>query len=243
MTGSSSTDLRRSSSGIPRFHVVTDDDVLGDPGFPAVARTVLEAGGPGLALHLRGPHRGGRFIYEMARTLADAVEGTGALLVVNDRVDVLLATDLTAVHLGGRSLDPATVRGLVGPDVLIGCSTHDAEEVEAGVAGGADYLAFGNVYATPSHPGRDGVGAKGLEGAVAAAGDTPLLAIGGVTPRRTEEVRGIGAFGVAVMRGVWDAPDPAHAVREYISALGEGAEADSTAGRPTTVRPQAQRDE
>lgn len=243
MTGPPSTDLRRSLSGIPRLHLVTDDDVLGDPGFPAVARSVLEAGGPGLALHLRGPHRGGRFIYEMARTLADAAGGTGALLVVNDRVDVLLATDLTAVHLGRRSLDPATVRGLVGPDVLIGCSTHDAEEVTAGVAGGVDYLVFGNVYATPSHPGREGVGAKGLEGAVTAAGDTPLLAIGGVIPRRAEEVRGIGAFGVAVMRGIWDAPDPAHAVNEYISALGDGAVADDTASRPTIGRPQGERDE
>lgn len=238
-----STDLRRHSNAVPRLHVVTDDDVLGEPGFPAAARRVMEAGGPALALHLRGPHSGGRFIHEMAGALADAAGEAGALLVVNDRVDVLLATELTAVHLGGRSLDPATVRRLAGPDVLIGCSTHDGGEVAAAVGTGGDYLFFGNVYATPSHPGRDGAGTAGLEQAVTAAGRTPLLAIGGITPRRTEEVRGIGAFGVAVMRGVWDAPTPADAVNEYLSALGDGAVADTTSSRSTTGRPTAERDE
>ncbi len=243
MTGPLSTDLRHSSSELPRLHVVTDDAILADSGFPAAARVVMEAGGPALALHLRGPRSGGRLVHGMARSLADAAGETGALLVVNDRVDVALATDLRAVHLGGRSLDPVTVRRVVGPAVLIGCSIHDAEEVTAGVGASVDYLVFGNVYATPSHPGRDGAGATGLEGAVAAAGDTPLLAIGGVTPRRAVDVRGIGAFGVAVMRGVWDAPGPADAVNEYISALGDGAVADDTASRPTTGRPTAERDE
>ncbi|MDX1494426.1 MAG: thiamine phosphate synthase [Longimicrobiales bacterium] len=202
---------------IPRLHVVTDDEVLGRPDFPEMAAAVVDAGGEEVALHVRGPHTAGRTVYTMVTALREAASAAGALLVVNDRIDVALATGLGAVHLGARSLAPAEARRLLGDDVLIGRSIHDEE---AAVAARADWLFFGHVFATPSHPGTPGRGPEALARAVGAAAGVPVVAIGGVDPSRVSEVTAKGAYGVAALRGVWDASDPAGAVRDYISALG-----------------------
>lgn len=206
---------------VPRLHVVTDDRVLGRPDFPGMAAAVLVAGAGGVALHVRGPHASGRAVYELMSELRETAGTTGALLVVNDRVDVALAVGLDAVHLGGRSLPVAEARRLLGDEVLLGRSAHDDREVAHSVADGADFVLFGHVYATPSHAGREGRGVEALAHAVEVAAGRPLVAIGGVDVSRVAEVRAAGAYGVAALRGVWDAAEPGSAVRDYISALGD----------------------
>lgn len=192
----------------------------------------MEVGGPSVALHVRGPHTDGAVVYQTCAGLVDIARTTGALLTVNDRIDVaigLLRTPEMAPvggHLGQRSLPLEAARGLVGPQMLLGCSAHDGEEVAEAVAGGADYLFFGHVYPTPSHADQHAVGPGGLEAAVQAAGSVPVMAIGGLEPRRVAEVVGAGAHGIATLRGIWDAPAPKRATRDYISAL-----ADSLGGR------------
>ena len=201
---------------LPRLHAVTDDAVLARPGFPARARAALAAGGPDLALHLRAPHAGGRVLWELAEPLARAAEQCGALLVVNDRVDVALAVGAGGVQLGRRSMLAADARRLLGAATVIGCSVGTLDEARAALGAGADFVVAGSVHATATHPGREGMGAAGLR-AVAGPG-TPTVAIGGMTPERVAEARGAGACGVAAIRAVWDADDPARAVASFLEA-------------------------
>jgi len=201
---------------LPRLHAVTDDAVLARPGFPAAARAVLAAGGPDLALHLRGPHVGGRRLWELAASLAGAANDNGALLVVNDRLDVALAVGAGGVQLGRRSMLPADARRLLGPGAVIGCSVGTADEARAAHGAGADFVLAGSVHPTATHPGREGIGGAGLR-AIAALG-VPTVAIGGMAPERVAEARSAGASGVAAIRAVWDADDPARAVARFLEA-------------------------
>lgn len=203
---------------VPPLHVVTDDEVLARADFTAVARAVLEAGAGGVALHLRGPRSTGRALFELASALVPAARAAGAALLVNDRVDVALASGADGAHLGARGMMPRDARALLGEGRLVGVSVHSPGEVEAGGAG-ADFLFVGTLYSTPSHPGREGAGPQILRDFRGYG--VPLVGIGGVTPGRVREVRAAGGHGVAVIRGVWDAPDPVAAIMLYLKALEE----------------------
>ncbi|HEX2206615.1 MAG TPA: thiamine phosphate synthase [Longimicrobium sp.] len=200
---------------IPPLHVITSDAVVARDDFLAQARRIIEAGGPFLSFHLRAPHASGRRLYEMARALRDPVYAADGWLLVNDRVDVALAAGADGVHLGARGLRAADARRLLGPDHLMGVSVHSAEEARAAHADGADFVLAGTIWETPSHPGRPGGGAALLR-EIAGSIQRPAVAIGGVTPERVAEARAAGAWGMAVIRGVWDAPDPAAAVDAYL---------------------------
>ena len=204
------------AEGFPPLHAVTDGEVAGAAGFAARAREVLKAGGPCLALHLRAPEAHGRVLYELADELLPAARAAGALLLVNDRVDVALAVGADGVQLGARSLRAADARRLLGPDRLVGASVHGVDEAREAVDGGADFLVAGNVYETRTHPGRPGAG-PALVASVADLG-LPVVAIGGVTPERVAEVKAAGAAGVAAVRGIWSAGKAAEAVRRYLEA-------------------------
>lgn len=201
---------------IPRLHLVTDDEILAREGFSELAAEAMTEGGGRLALHLRGPRTAGRTLHGLAETLRTRV--CGALLLVNDRVDVALALALSGAHLGQRSLPPPEARRLLGPDAVLGLSVHDEDEVRSASARILDYLVVGSVYPTPSHPEREPVGPDTLE-RMRRMTSRPVLAIGGVTPGRVEEALRAGAHGVAVRGGVWNAPDPRAAVRVYLDEL------------------------
>lgn len=203
----------------PVLHVVTDDGVLARPGFLESAKEVLGAGGGEVALHVRGPGTTGGRLYALVRGLGASASGAGAFLVVNDRVDVALVAGVAAVHLGARSLPVAEARRILGPRAWVGRSVHDVEEAATVASEGADWIFAGHVFETPSHPGRPGVGVDGLGEMCRATAGVPVVAIGGITPRRVAEVLSHGARGVAVIRGVWDAPDPARAVEDYLHSL------------------------
>lgn len=209
-------DRPRDAAGrVPPLHVVTDDATLAASGFEARARDVLAAGGAGVALHLRGPATGGRRLWELAVALREAASGAGALLLANDRVDVARACDLDGVQLGGRSLPVSVARKLLSPGALVGASVHGADEA---VGSAADFLVVGTIFPTPSHPGREGAGPRRVTG-VRERTRLPVLAIGGVTPDRAREAVSAGAWGVAVVRGVWSADDPVAAAGEYLEVM------------------------
>jgi thiamine-phosphate pyrophosphorylase len=190
---------------VPPLHVVTDDSVLRSDGFVDRAAAVLRAGGRHVAMHLRGPHSAGRFLFGLAVALRAVAADAGALLLVNDRIDVALAAGAHGVQLGVRGVPLADARRLVGSERLLGASVHS--EVEAvSAASAADFLLVGTLYATASHPGRAGTGPALLR-ALAGHG-LPLVGIGGITPDRVPELRAAGAAGVAVLRAVWRASDP-----------------------------------
>lgn len=204
---------------LPRFHLVTDDRILARPDFRALASRALAAGGPGVCLHLRGPETGGGALYDHAARLLPAAREAGALLFVNDRVDVALAAALDGVHLGARSLPVDVTRRLLPEGGWLGVSCRDAAGAAAARRGGADYVFLGTTFPTPSHPGVGGVGVAGVAAVAQAVGELPVLAIGGIDLGRAAGVVAAGAYGIAVVRGVWGAGDPESAVRGYLEAM------------------------
>ena len=198
---------------IPLLHVVTDDDVVARAGFLRTADAVMAAGRMEVVVHLRAPRMSGRRLWKMARALVHAAIERESWVMVNDRADVALAAG-DGVQVGARGLPAADARRVMGEERMVGVSVHSVEEARAALAGAPDFLLAGTLWPTPSHPGRPGAGV-GLIREIASLG-VPTIAIGGVTPGRAVEARDAGAAGAAVLRGVWDAPDPAAAVRGYL---------------------------
>ena len=204
---------------IPRLHVVTDDAVLARPDFPEQAGRVMEAGGNELALHVRGPRTSGARVFSVAAAIAPHARAAGSSILVNDRVDVCVALDLSGVHLGERSLPVDVARRLVGAERLVGASVHTTADAQRAGQASADFLMAGSVFDTVSHPGREPLGLTGFS-AIEATATVPVVAIGGVTVERTGEIRSAGAYGVAVLSGVWAAANPARAVEAYLVVIG-----------------------
>jgi thiamine-phosphate diphosphorylase len=175
-----------------------------------VARELAIGGGSDLAFHARGRGLSGREHYDLAVRLSDSQP---VRLLVNDRLDVALSLPVTGVQLAHGGLPVSAARAL-NPLWWIGKSVHDSTEAEAARMEGADYLVVGPVFTTASHPGRTPLGLAKLQEIVSAAGELPVVAIGGITAERVREVRSRGgAYGVAAIRALWDAAEPAAAAR------------------------------
>ncbi len=150
--------------------------------------------------------------------------GDGGRILVNDRVDVALILNADGAHLPGSGLPPAVARSLLGEDRFLGRSLHDSEEWTAlppPDRGALDYLLLGTLFATASHPEREGGGVEHLASLLPLVEGLPVVGIGGITPERVPLLRRGGAAGVAVLRGVWNAEDPAGAVESFLVAWDE----------------------
>jgi thiamine-phosphate pyrophosphorylase len=201
---------RAGRAALPRLHAITDERIARRADLDEVARALAAGGGERLALHARGRSLSGLEHHDLAVRLSACPP---ARLFVNDRLDVALAVGAAGVQLGAASLDPQDARRLE-LRWWIGKSVHDLDEAAAARAGGADYLLVGPLYATATHPDREPLGLARL-GPIVSLG-LPVIAIGGVTPPRVGEVRRAGAYGVAAIRALWDAPDPAAAARQML---------------------------
>lgn len=155
---------------VPRLHLVTDARVVAADRFLDDARELLEVGAARVALHLRAPAASGRRLHQLADALASTSRQSGALLMVNDRVDVAMAVQAGGVQLGRGGLPIADVRRLMGEGPLLGRSVHSASAAAAAFAEGADFVLAGTLFPSASHPGRPGSGVAWLEGAVSARG-------------------------------------------------------------------------
>jgi len=193
---------------LARLHAITDERIARRPDVAAVAAALAQGGGSELAFHARGRELTGLEHYGLAVQLSNLP----SFLFVNDRLDVALAVPTAGVQLGHGSLPVSAARAL-NPLWWIGKSVHDLAEAEAAKTEGADYLVVGPVFATASHPGRSPLGLAQLRQIVAAAGEVPVIAIGGITAERVRAVRSSGAFGVAAIRALWDDAEPAVAAR------------------------------
>lgn len=168
------------------------------------------------AVQLRDKDLSGRACWTLAEALRRVTTAAGALLFVNDRVDVACAIGADGVHLGETALPVAAARALLTSEQSIGVSIHAPG---APHAADADFVCFGPVRATPSKAAfGPPQGMARLRAAVDAAAQ-PVLAIGGIEPDHVAAVRAAGAHGVAVIRAVLAAPDPAHAVRTFLREL------------------------
>jgi thiamine-phosphate pyrophosphorylase len=157
-----------------------------------------------------------------ARQLRQLCASHGALFIVNDRIDLALAVEADGVHLGQGDLPPAVARQLLGPERLIGRSTHGIDQLRQAVADGCDYVGVGPVNATPTKPGREPVGLTYVRQA-AAESPIPFFAIGGLDCANVEAVRQAGGQRVAVVRAITAAADPAAATTALLQALGQQA--------------------
>jgi thiamine-phosphate pyrophosphorylase len=151
-----------------------------------------------------------------AESVIAAVRPMGAVVVVNDRVDIALASGADGVHLGGDDLPVAVARRLA-PGLLIGATCRDRDQVRRAAADGAGYAGFGPVFTTASKTGLPAP--LGAEAVRAAAGILPLIGIGGIDAATARTVREAGAAGVAVIGAIWRRPDPVVAAKELVEAV------------------------
>jgi thiamine-phosphate pyrophosphorylase len=131
----------------------------------------------------------------------------GTLLIVNDRLDVALAGGADGVHLGQDDLPLAAARSLAPPGFLIGISTHNEAQAAAAMAGGADYIGLGPIFATASKANPDPVVGVARLGGVCAGARVPVVAIGGITLERVPDVVAAGAHAVAIIAAINTSPD------------------------------------
>ncbi|NDZ83605.1 thiamine phosphate synthase [Streptomyces sp. SID10853] len=146
------------------------------------------------------------------QVFADACRRHGKLLAVNDRADVAHAISSDVLHLGQGDLPVPAARAILGPDVLIGRSTHAESEVDAAAAEpGVDYFCTGPCWPTPTKPGRHAPGLGLVRYAAGLATSRPWFAIGGIDAGNLDEVLDAGARRVVVVRAITEAADPAAA--------------------------------
>jgi thiamine-phosphate pyrophosphorylase len=155
---------------------------------------------------------------------AAAAERHGALFAVNDRADVARAVGAPVLHLGQDDLPVPIARDIVGPDVLIGRSTHSPEQADAGrIEAGVAYYCTGPVWTTPTKPGRPAAGLDLIAHAAAHEDDRPWFAIGGIESlERLDEVLARGARRVVVVRAITEASDPGAAAAAFAARLRRG---------------------
>lgn len=198
---------------LPRVHAVTDDRVAALPRLVELAHAVAAAGRVGI--HLRASALSGAALFDLARRLRGALDGTASDLLVNDRADIARLCGAAGVHLPGEGLPAAAARDMLPAGSWIGRSVHSAEEARRAAAEGSDYVFLGPIWETPAHPRRAPLGPEAIEMAQPAR----VIAIGGVTAARVSVCREAGAYGVAAIRAIWDAPEPKAAVERMLLSL------------------------
>jgi thiamine-phosphate diphosphorylase len=192
---------------LPRVFAVTTDQICRAADF-GVRAAAVAALGPPAALVVRAPGSTAAQQAAFAERVTTLTRPPEAAVVVHGRPDLALAVGALGVQLRREDLSPADARTVL-PRGWIGVSVHSREQAEQALAEGADYLVAGNVYPTGTHPERP---ARGLPWLADLCGlGAPIVAIGGITPARAAEVKAAGAWGVAAITALWDAPDPAAA--------------------------------
>jgi thiamine-phosphate pyrophosphorylase len=170
-------------------------------------------------LQLRDPALTDDELLQVAARFRAACEAHGALFWLNDRPDLALRAGADGVHLGQDDMPVPAARELVGPQLLIGLSTHSPEQLEAGIADGADQLSVGPVWETPTKPGRPAAGLDYVRHAARREPPVPWFAIGGIDAGNVHAVVGAGATRAVVVRALRDAQDPREAATTLRSAL------------------------
>jgi thiamine-phosphate pyrophosphorylase len=200
-----------------RLHVITDTRQGRDPR-PVVA-AALDAGATVIQVRAKGwPDRD---LYDLAAHIVEQCRRYAATCVINDRVDVALATGADGVHLGADDLPVAVARRVLGGDAIVGGTARDPDGARAAVAAGASYLGVGPCYVTATKAGLpQPIGPDGVA-AVADAIDVPVIAIGGIRAEQVSALRSAGAHGVAVIDAVSGARDARLAVTQLLAALAE----------------------
>ena len=206
---------------LPPLYAIADHETADRHGWelPDLARAYF-AGGARL-LQVRAPHvASGTLLAWCDRILEDSAKWE-ARVIVNDRADVAVLAGAAGVHLGQTDLSASSARGILGPEALIGVSTHTRDQIDRAMTD-ADYLAVGPVYATATKvTGYPAVGLQLVAEAARLAAGRPLVAVGGITLERAEAVIAAGATSVAVISDLLTGGDPERRVADYVRLLAE----------------------
>jgi thiamine-phosphate pyrophosphorylase len=200
---------------LPRLYAILDSSLFPDTGALCASAKELVAGGVTL-LQYRNKNGNARQMLEQARDLKRAI-GTSAKLIMNDRADLCLAAGFDGVHVGQDDLSPEGARKVTGPNLWLGVSTHNPEQVAIADKTSADYIAIGPVFATSSKMNPDPV--VGLDGVRLARKLTskPLVAIGGINRANGRSVLDAGADSIAVISDLLR--DPRNAAEEFFRSF------------------------
>ena len=184
----------------PLVVLITDRRQLTTPTEERLVAQVAAASKAGIHIvQIRERDLEGRALLRLVRSCVGAVRGTSTRVVVNDRLDVAIASGAHGVHLRGDSVPASRARPMAPASFLIGRSVHDADEAQrVADQGGLDYLIFGPVFETASKPGRAAAGLENLR-SVASHTVVPVLAVGGVTKDRVAAITAAGAAGFAAI--------------------------------------------
>jgi thiamine-phosphate pyrophosphorylase len=169
-------------------------------------------------------------LWPLAERLRARCRAAGVTFIVNDRLDLALAVDADGVHLGQGDFPADRARVLLRPGMILGLSTHSVAQARAAQATGADYIAVGSMFPTPTKPDFELVGPdliRKLRGEISVT----LIGIGGITHDNVAEVIRAGADGVAVASGVGAAADPEAATRRFLEVI-RAARGLTLGGRP-----------
>ena len=159
----------------------------------------------------------GRFL-DLARGVVSAARAFDGAVIVNDRADIARMAGAAGVHVGQDDLSADDVRRVAGEGLAIGLSTHDTAQVDAAIAGPAGYVAVGPIYGTSTK--NTGYTARGLDLVRYAAGyGKPVVAIGGITLDRVDELVAAGATALAVISDLLATGDPESRVRQYVDRI------------------------
>lgn len=199
------------------LYVILDPSVSPDRSLVDVLKISAAAGAK--IFQYRNKTASMKVAYDEALPLRKLAHELGARFIINDRCDLALAVDADGVHLGQGDLPLDLARKVMGPERLIGISTHNPAQVLTATAGQPDYLGFGPVFKPGSKSDHDPVvGIEGLK-AIRSLTPLPIFAIGGITLHDVEEVIHAGADGVALISAILKAPDIRQAVTDFVSRL------------------------
>lgn len=169
-------------------------------------------------VQLRDKQLDARPLLARARVVRDVCRDHGVPFILNDRPDLALEVEADGVHVGQDDAPPTLARRLLGPDAIVGLSTHAPAELDASVGEPVDYVSVGPVAPTPTKPGRPGTGLDYVAYAATRA-KRPFYVTGGVTPDTVGVVVAAGARCVVAVRWLTEAADPERAARRLRDAL------------------------
>jgi thiamine-phosphate pyrophosphorylase len=205
-----------------KLYLITDRHQTCGRSLTDMVRQALEGGVR--AVQLREKDLSGAELYRLAVEMRRLTSDFDARLIINDRLDIALAVDADGVHIGVGSLPVETARRVLGQNKIIGYSAHGIDEALYAQAGGADFVTFGPVYATPSKAAYGApIGVKKLA-ETAAALKIPVIALGGISQANITEALSADIQGIAVISAILAAADPRVAAVSLLKKIEEYAQ-------------------
>jgi thiamine-phosphate pyrophosphorylase len=206
---------------IDRLHAILDVDTAVRAGWDplTLARAFLDGGARFLQVRAKQLPSGA--FLDLCDAVVRAARTYGAAVIVNDRVDLAQMAGASGAHVGQEDLAPAAARAQLGPEAIIGYSTHSVAQFESALRESVTYVAVGPVFGTQTKDtGYDAVGLELVGAAARRASGRPIVAIGGITLDTAPSVIAAGASCVAVISDLIAGGNPTARVRQFLDALG-----------------------